>query len=73
MVIILLIDALLLLVGTVMDPGAAIIMLAPALAPLAAQAGLHDIQFGMLMITSLALGLITPPGWALSVYKRRYC
>ena len=60
-VIILLIDALLLLVGTVMDPGAAIIMLAPALAPLAAQAGLHDIQFGMLMITSLALGLITPP------------
>ena len=60
-VIILLIDLILLLVGTVMDPGAAIIMLAPALAPLAAQAGLHEIQFGMLMITALALGLITPP------------
>ena len=60
-VIILLIDLILLMVGTVMDPGAAIIMLAPALAPLASQAGLHDIQFGMLMITTLALGLITPP------------
>ncbi|WP_319561575.1 TRAP transporter large permease [Marispirochaeta sp.] len=60
-IIILLIDLILLLVGTVMDPGAAIIMLAPALAPLAMQAGLHPIQFGMLMITTLALGLITPP------------
>ena len=60
-IIILLIDVILLAVGTVMDPGAAIIMLAPALAPLAQQVGLHDIQFGMLMITSLALGLITPP------------
>jgi tripartite ATP-independent transporter DctM subunit len=60
-IIILLIDLLLLMVGTVMDPGAAIIMLGPALAPLAVQAGLHSIQFGMLMITTLALGLITPP------------
>lgn len=60
-IIILFIDIILLAVGTVMDPGAAIVMLGPALAPLAAQAGLHDIQFGMLVITTLALGLITPP------------
>lgn len=60
-IIILLLDILLLAVGTVMDPGAAIIMLAPALAPLALSTGMHEIQFGMLMITTLALGLITPP------------
>lgn len=59
--IILLVVVLLLLVGTVMDPGAAIIMLAPALTPLMRTVGMHDIQFGMLMITTLALGLITPP------------
>jgi len=44
-----------------MDPGAAIIMLAPALAPLAWQIGIHPIQFGMIMIVNLCLGLITPP------------
>jgi tripartite ATP-independent transporter DctM subunit len=60
-VIILLIDLILLAVGCVMDPGAAIIMLAPALAPLALGIGVHPIQFGMLMITNLTLGLITPP------------
>lgn len=59
--IILLVVILLLMVGTVMDPGAAIIMLAPALTPLMRTVGMHDIQFGMLMITTLALGLITPP------------
>lgn len=57
----LLVIIILLLVGTVMDPGAAIIMLAPALAPLMSRIGMHDVQFGMLMITTLALGLITPP------------
>ena len=60
-VVILLIDMLLLAVGCVMDPGAAIIMLAPALAPMAWAVGIHPIQFGMLMITNLTLGLITPP------------
>ena len=60
-IIILLINLILLAVGCVMDPGAAIIMLAPTLAPLALSIGMHPIQFGMLMITNLTLGLITPP------------
>ena len=60
-IIILLINLILLLVGCVMDPGAAIIMLAPVLAPLAISAGLHPVQFGLLMIVNLCLGLITPP------------
>jgi tripartite ATP-independent transporter DctM subunit len=60
-VVIMLINGILLAVGCVMDPGAAIIMLAPALAPLAVTVGMHPVQFGMLMITNLTLGLITPP------------
>lgn len=60
-VVILLINIILLGVGCVMDPGAAIIMLAPALAPLAWQVGIHPLQFGMIMIVNLCLGLITPP------------
>jgi len=59
--VILFINLILLGVGCVMDPGAAIIMLAPALAPLAWQVGIHPIQFGMIMIVNLCLGLITPP------------
>jgi len=59
--VIFLINIILLLVGCVMDPGAAIIMLAPTLVPLALAVGMSQIQFGMLMITNLTLGLITPP------------
>jgi len=60
-VVILLVNIILLGVGCLMDPGAAIIMLAPALAPLAWHVGIHPIQFGMIMIVNLCLGLITPP------------
>jgi len=60
-IIILLINIILLMVGCVMDPGAAIIMLAPVLAPLAISAGIHPVQFGLIMIVNLCLGLITPP------------
>ncbi|MBC7190319.1 TRAP transporter large permease, partial [Candidatus Aerophobetes bacterium] len=60
-IVIFLINLILLGIGCVMDPGAAIIMLAPALAPLAWQVGVHPIQFGMIMIVNLCLGLITPP------------
>jgi C4-dicarboxylate transporter DctM subunit len=59
--VILLINIILLMVGCVMDPGAAIIMLAPVLAPLAIKVGVHPIQFGLIMIVNLCLGLITPP------------
>ena len=59
--VVLLINIILLIVGCVMDPGAAIIMLAPVLAPLAISVGVHPIQFGLIMIVNLCLGLITPP------------
>ncbi len=59
--VVLLINIILLIVGCVMDPGAAIIMLGPVLAPLAISVGVHPVQFGLIMIVNLCLGLITPP------------
>jgi len=60
-VIILLIMALLLFVGMVMDPIAAIIILTPILLPVVTQVGYDPIHFGVLMIINLAIGYFTPP------------
>jgi C4-dicarboxylate transporter, DctM subunit len=60
-VIILLIMVLLLFVGMVMDPIAAIIILTPILLPVVTQVGYDPIHFGVLMIINLAIGYFTPP------------
>jgi C4-dicarboxylate transporter DctM subunit len=60
-VIILLINVLLLIVGTFMDTLAAIIILTPILLPIALSLGFDPIHFGIIMIVNLAIGFITPP------------
>ena len=55
------INIILLMVGCFMDQTAALIILAPVLAPLAYQVGVHPLHFGMVMILNLVIGLITPP------------
>ncbi|WP_202079287.1 TRAP transporter large permease [Caldalkalibacillus salinus] len=60
-VIILLINLLLLIVGTFMDTLAAIIILTPILLPIAIELGFHPIHFGIIMVVNLAIGFITPP------------
>jgi C4-dicarboxylate transporter, DctM subunit len=59
--ILLIINGLLLFIGTFMDPAAAIIILAPILYPLAARTGMNEIQFGVMMIINLGIGFVTPP------------
>ena len=44
-----------------MDQTAALLILAPVLAPLAYQVGVHPLHFGIIMILNLVIGLITPP------------
>ncbi len=44
-----------------MDMGALILICTPIFLPLAMQAGMHPIQFGMLMMMNLGMGLTTPP------------
>lgn len=51
----------LLFVGTWLDIGAAIIILAPTLTQVAIEMGIPRIQFGIVIIMALTFGLITPP------------
>lgn len=60
-VLLFLINVVLLVVGMFMDITAALIMLASIMAPLAIQAGVDPLHFGIIMVTNLNIGLITPP------------
>ena len=56
-----LVNLFLLALGTVMDIVSAILIVAPLLAPIAAQYGIHPIHFGIMFIVNLELGYLTPP------------
>lgn len=59
--IILLMIAILIAAGTVMEAVPNIVLTAPILFPLAREIGLDDIHFSVIMVTSLGIGFITPP------------
>lgn len=54
-------DVLILLIGTFIDVSPAILLLTPILLPVMQQYGFSPLQFGAMMITGLAIGLVTPP------------
>ncbi len=60
-VILLLINLLLLIVGTFMDMTPAVLIFTPIFLPVVRQLGMDDIQFGIMMIANLCIGLCTPP------------
>ncbi len=49
------------LIGMFIETSAAIIVLAPILAPVAVYFGIDPVHFGIIMVVNLALGMITPP------------
>jgi len=51
----------LLIMGTIMDPIPAILILTPILAPHVMSVGVDPVHFGVIMILTLMVGLITPP------------
>lgn len=59
--VLLAVNLLLLLVGCVIDPTSAILVLTPLLLPVAVQAGVDPIHFGIVMVVNLAIGMFTPP------------
>lgn len=59
--ILLLLNAVLLVVGTFLELNAAIILLAPIFVPILILAQVNLVHFGVIMITNLAIGLLTPP------------
>jgi len=59
--ILLLINLMLLALGTLMDMAPLILILTPILLPVVKSIGVDPVHFGMIMIVNLGIGLITPP------------
>jgi tripartite ATP-independent transporter DctM subunit len=59
--IILIMNFLLLIMGTLLEPGSNVIILAPILAPVAANVGIDPLHFALIMIINLNIGMVTPP------------
>ncbi|MDN5698128.1 MAG: TRAP transporter large permease subunit, partial [Rubrobacter sp.] len=57
----LLINALLLVLGAVMDMAPLILIMTPILLPVVTSIGMDPVHFGVMLVFNLALGLITPP------------
>lgn len=69
--ILLLLNIILFLVGFFMETIAAITILVPVLLPVAVQAGVDPVHFGVIMVLNLMIGLLTPPvGMVLYVLSR---
>ncbi|CAI8783741.1 TRAP transporter large permease [Kosakonia quasisacchari] len=60
-VILMCINIMLLLLGTLMDMAPLILILTPVLLPVTNALGIDPVHFGMIMLVNLGIGLITPP------------
>ncbi|MGL5693695.1 MAG: TRAP transporter large permease [Peptostreptococcaceae bacterium] len=60
-VILLIMNVLLLIVGTFMDLTPAILIFTPIFLPIAQNLGMDTIQFGIMLVFNLCIGTITPP------------
>lgn len=59
--ILIIINLLLLVIGTFMDMAPALLIFTPILLPVVHSLGMSDIQFGVMMVMNLSVGTITPP------------
>jgi tripartite ATP-independent transporter DctM subunit len=55
------VNALLLAFGIFIEPLPGIVVLVPILAPIAHALGISDLQFGIIVIVNLTMGMLTPP------------
>ncbi len=60
-VFLLIVNALLLVIGMFMESISALLILIPALMPIAQRYGIDPVQFGVMTTLNLSIGLITPP------------
>jgi C4-dicarboxylate transporter DctM subunit len=51
----------LLVIGTFMETSASLIILTPVFLPVIQQFGIDPVHFGVIMVTALAIGMLTPP------------
>ncbi|WP_211341852.1 TRAP transporter large permease [Ulvibacterium marinum] len=59
--VLLLINITLLIVGTFMDMTPAVLIFTPIFLPVAMALGMHPVQFGMVIVLNLCIGVCTPP------------
>jgi len=60
-IILLIINLILLIVGTFLDMTPAVLIFTPILLPVVTQMGVNPIHFGIVMVLNLSIGLCTPP------------
>ncbi|PRX09533.1 UNVERIFIED_ORG: C4-dicarboxylate transporter DctM subunit [Martelella mediterranea] len=60
-VLLIALNILLLIVGCLIDPLSAILLLTPLLLPIITAVGIDPVHFGIIMTVNLAIGLFTPP------------
>ena len=61
LVILLIINLILLLLGTFMDMSPLIVIMTPILLPIVTGIGMDPVHFGIIMMLNLGIGLVTPP------------
>lgn len=61
LVFLLLINILLLVLGMLLEPTSALLIITPILLPVAVEFGIDPLQFGSIVIFNLMIGLLTPP------------
>ena len=61
LVLLLIINLILLAVGTFMDMTPAVLIFTPIFLPVAVELGMHPVHFGIMLIANLCIGLCTPP------------
>lgn len=61
LILLFLVNILLLLVGMILESIAAILIIAPIVAPALATAGVDPLQLGIVFVLNLMIGLLTPP------------
>ncbi len=59
--ILLVINVILLIVGTFMDITPAVLIFTPIFLPIVVSMGMHPVHFGIVMVLNLCIGLCTPP------------
>jgi len=60
-IILLIINVLLLIVGTFMDMTPAVLIFTPIFLPVVVELGIEPLHFGIMMVLNLSIGLCTPP------------
>lgn len=60
-IILLIMNIVLLIVGTFMDPTPAVLIFTPIFLPIVQSFGMSPVQFGIIMVFNLCIGTITPP------------